>query len=169
MFYSRCQELEAENAALRAGNSLPIPVPSSIYSKDSQEMIDHLTSELEIANRRASLLESDLARLRSAQAEMRRQQMELASKGGMESPVEEVSGPKVSSAGDGDIDMEAGTKKSKLGQIQNDVMPKNMMMALLMLLSPILAHDARETKADGQSTTQTGSIPILPSPRQRAQ
>lgn len=119
-------------------------------SKNLQPEIDRLNAELDTANRRAALLESDLARLRSVQAETLQQLNELSTGIVSGSPTTSIIGmdsedgvpsSSVSSSGDSD---------SSTDSAQKDLTPKNLMMALLMLLSPVFSHDSQ--KASGSST-----------------
>lgn len=113
---------------------------------DQQAEIDRLNAELDTANRRANLLESDLTRLRAAHAEAQRQLLLAAESPVSASPpreimdIEVVPSSSVSSSGD-ESDLSAQSGPSSMPKELN---AKNVMMALLMILSPVLTHDSRQ-------------------------
>jgi len=161
-FHSRCQEIEAENAQLKAG----IPTPAvGIADSKAKDQIDRLNAELDTANRRANLLESDLARLREAHRDAQRQLAEIASRSStpaqpiVEGEMDVPPSSSVSSNGDSEGSGEAHVPAVS----KEEVTPKNLMMALLMLLSPLLTHEAQPQEVhSGQQTTTSSSFSLFP-------
>jgi hypothetical protein len=148
--------LEAENEQLKVGG--PVVAVSVDENRGGlQAEIDRLNAELDTANRRADLLESDLARLRAVQAETQQRLTELSispTPSTSSSMELEVPSSNVSSSGESDSSSESGASK--------ELAPKNLMMALLMLLSPVLSHERHSESQSHSMIAQSSSYSLFP-------